>query len=603
MADPTIDAIKQKIDVKDFVAGYVALKPAGRNLKGLCPFHKEKSPSFMVNPERQIWHCFGCGKGGDIFAFLMQFENIEFIEALKVLADRAGVELKRVGTSDQKKYEVLYEINRIAKDYFRASMWEGAGLPAAAGNPALAYLKDRGLKEETINEFELGVALPGSDNLMRHLVKLGFSAADIERAGLIFKTERGMYYDRFRNRIMFPLHNHFGKVIGFTGRVQPGEESPEVGKYVNSPETPIFQKSKLLYGFWKTKNSVREQNQAVLVEGQMDFLMTYQDGVKNVVATSGTALTDEHLKLLRRLAENLVLSFDNDSAGKAAAERTIDLAQQNDLNTKVIVYAPTLAVQGRGSDPSGVGNDPTLKDPADIAKNKPGHFAELIGKAIPAMEYYFNYYGIDRGRGGDFAILKKGIRQALQKIKGIASPIEQQHWLQLLASRTGLSEQAISAEMNVVKISAAAGAKVEEPKSAVAFVDQPINRLERIVRRILSLALRDKIVMQQALDSKKYFPSAYQPVLEYLAQNLVTGTQISDSALAPELIGIVNLIYLESGFEPGKGETEQLFAELSKEGASLRRKELQEEIRKAELSKDAEKLTKLLEDYRDLARG
>lgn len=580
MSDSTIETIKQKIDVKDFVGSYVALRPAGRNLKGLCPFHKEKSPSFMVNPERQIWHCFGCGKGGDIFKFLMQFENIEFIEALKVLADRAGVELKRVGTSDQKKYEVLYEINRVAKDYFRASLAEPAGLPAKN------YLKERGLSDQTIDEFELGVALPGNDALLRHLTKMGFALPDIERAGLIFKTDRGTYYDRFRNRIMFPLHNHFGKVIGFTGRVMPGETNPELGKYVNSPETPIFQKSKLLFGFWKTKNEVREQNQAVLVEGQMDFLMAYQDGVRNLIATSGTALTDEHLVLLRRSAENLVLSFDNDSAGKAAAERTIDLAQSHDFNTKVILF-----------------DDEQLKDPADIAKANPGHFAELVKSAIPAMEYYFHYYGVTgKNDNKEITEVKKSIRSVLQKIKPIQSPVEREYWIKLLGKRTGFPDSVIEAELAHVKMNPVIGKKVEEAKGAVPFVEQPANRVERITRRLLSIALREKEVMTRVLSVKHLFPTAYQPVLEYFAQT-VAGMKIDDSAFPPEVIGSINLIHLESGFDPGVGEVEALLAQLGKESVALRRKELQEEIRKAEAAGDTDKLTKLLKEYSAISKG
>ncbi len=284
MSDTT-ELIKGKIDIVEFIRSYVALAPAGKNLKGLCPFHKEKTPSFIVSPDRQVWHCFGCGAGGDVIGFLMRYENLEFLEALKVLADKVGVSIRLSGSSDQKKYEVLFEINRVAKDFFVATLNEDMG------RPALQYLLDRGLKKETIDEFEIGLAGPNSDALVRHLTKAGYSVTDIERAGLSIKTERGTYWDRFRGRIMFPLVNHFGKVIGFTGRVMPGAESEKVGKYVNSPETPIFNKSKLLFGFFKTKNAIREADMAVLVEGQMDFLMTYQDGIKNVVATSGTALT------------------------------------------------------------------------------------------------------------------------------------------------------------------------------------------------------------------------------------------------------------------------------------------------------------------------
>lgn len=568
MADQTTELIREKVEIADFIKQYVELRPAGRSLKGLCPFHKEKSGSFMVNRDRQIWHCFGCGKGGDIFGFLMQYENIEFIEALKVLADRAGIALQRTGTGDQKKYDVLFEINRIAKDFYKSA------LSQPSGAAALKYLRERGLKDETINDFEIGVAQPGNDALMSHLTKMGYSVADVERAGLAFKTDRGTYWDRFRNRIMFPLHNHFGKVIGFTGRVMPGNESPDVGKYVNSPETAIFNKSKLLFGFFKSKAAVREENMAVLVEGQMDFLMAWQDGVKNLVATSGTALTVEHLKLLRRLAENLVLSFDNDSAGRAAAERTIDLAQVNDFNARVILF-----------------DDPTLKDPADIARVKPGHFAELVKKAVPAMEYYFSYYGINNTT--DIAAKKKAIRQILAKIKAIASPVEQQHWLTELSGRSGIPEAALSAEMLMIKVEAQLGSMVKPVESIAQLIPQIPSRIEIIVQRLLSLAIRDAETAKLVVANRDMLPEFYRPVLDQLLQG-------DAKQVPPELVGIVNLVYLQSGFDPVVGETEALLAQLKKTGVVEQKKQIQEKIRAAERSGDQAELTKLLEEYRNM---
>ena len=561
------DLIREKIDIADFVRQYVELRPAGKNLKGLCPFHKEKSGSFMVNRDRQIWKCFGCGAGGDIFSFLMKYENIEFIEALKVLADKAGVLLKNIGTPDQKKYDVLYEINRIAKDYFRSNLFE----PSSA--PALSYLKDRGLTDITTSEFELGLAPATSDGLMRHLTKMGYAVGDIERAGLAFKTDRGTYWDRFRNRIMFPLHNHFGKVIGFTGRVMPGQESADIGKYVNSPETPIFNKSKLLFGFFKSKNFVREQGTAVLIEGQMDFLMAWQDGVKNLVATSGTALTAEHLKLLRRLAENLILSFDNDSAGKAAAERTIDLAQQEDFNVKVIQF-----------------DDPALKDPADLARTKPGHFAELIAASIPAMEYYFSYYGINNP-AMDIAAKKKAIRQTLAKIKAIASPVEQQHWLTRITAMTGFGEQILLQEMAAIKIDLKPGRSIEHKIEQLG----PISRQVAISQRLLGLALRDQATYDQVAAAAADLTAEYQTILPLLKPG-------STITIPGPYIALVNLLYLQSGFEPGKNEVASLLSELHKGSLEQESRLLQQSIQQAESSKNSGLVAELLEKYRNLTQ-
>ena len=263
----TAQDIKDKIDLLDFLRGYVELRPAGKNFKALCPFHKEKTPSFMVSPDRQSWHCFGaCNEGGDVIKFLMKHENIEFFEALKILAEKAGVELGGYA-HDQRQFDALYAINAAAAEFFSDI------LAREEAAPVLRYLYERGLTDETIKTFRLGLAPTASDGFNRVLTKKGFGITDIERAGLVFKTERGTYWDRFRGRIMFPIANHFGKVVGFTGRILPNPSNPElvegpaVAKYVNSPETPIFQKSKLLYGFYKTKEAIRETKYAVLVAG------------------------------------------------------------------------------------------------------------------------------------------------------------------------------------------------------------------------------------------------------------------------------------------------------------------------------------------------
>ncbi len=573
MPGQTTDLIKEKLDIADVIKPYVHLAPAGKNLKGLCPFHKEKSGSFMVNPERQIWHCFGCGLGGDIFGFVMRYENVDFIEALKMLADKAGVELKRVGNSDQKKYDSLYEINRIAKDYFVSSLNE------PAGKAAVQYLHQRGLTDETINTFELGVALPGNDNLMRHLTKMGFAPEVIREAGLISKNDRGLYYDFFRNRIMFPLHNGSGKVIGFTGRVMPGNESADVGKYVNSHESPIFNKSKLLFGFWKTKNVIRETGTAVLVEGQMDFLMSYQDGITNAVATSGTALTAEHLTVLRRLCENLVLAFDNDGAGRAAAERTIDAAAAFDFNVRVLPLT-----EG-------------AKDPADIVKAESGKMMKLIAAAMPAMEYYFQYHGIKKDQ--ELTEKKKSIRAVLTKIKNISSPVEQSHWLGQLSARSGMSEQVLAAEMRQLKIegSKPSAATVSVPEESLATAS---NKLEMILQRLLSIVLVTPALLPHLEKHFALMPGEYQEAFEYIQKPFAAPKTGPISQL-------LDLIHLRSSLEtadPAKVEHEfkDLVLALQAEYIKSRKKEIQDELKEAEKAKDEAKVTQLLAEYQRISK-
>src|SRR3984957_1122972 len=277
MPSSTTDLIKSKLDIVEFIRGYVVLTPAGKNFKGLCPFHKEKLPSFMVSPDRQSWHCFGCGIGGSVFDFVMKYDKVEFGEALRILAEKAGVELRRENPAEYRYGGLLYDLNDAAKNYFRRAF--------AAAPVAREYLTKRGLSPEIIEEFEIGWAPNEPEGLSMHLLNSGTAPQDLMQAGLSIKTERGLMLDRFRGRIMFPIHNHTGKVVGFTGRILPQLDRGDMGKYVNSPETPIFQKSKLMYGFWKTKDTIREAKSAVLVEGQMDFLMSWQAGVKNVIAS------------------------------------------------------------------------------------------------------------------------------------------------------------------------------------------------------------------------------------------------------------------------------------------------------------------------------
>lgn len=255
MPSSTTELIKEKLDIVQFLRGYLNLQPAGKNFKASCPFHKEKTPSFMVSPERQSWHCFGCGLGGDIFGFVMRYENLEFGEALRILAEKAGVELRRLDPAEHKYTGLLFELQNAAKEFY---------IKALTSTPVVKkYLVGRQLKPETIDEFELGWAPNEPEALSMHFLNRGYAPDDILRAGLAVKTERGLLLDRFRGRIMFPIHNHFGKVVGFTGRLLPQFENENVGKYVNSPETPIFNKSRLLYGFWKSKNSIQDRKSVV----------------------------------------------------------------------------------------------------------------------------------------------------------------------------------------------------------------------------------------------------------------------------------------------------------------------------------------------------
>lgn len=554
--------IKDKLNVVDVLKEHIQLQPAGRNFKALCPFHHEKSPSFMVSPERNTWHCFGCGEGGDIFTFIMKFENVEFGEALKILAEKAGVELRRVSPMEYKQLGLLYDLNSAARDFYRKQY--------AAVATAQEYIKSRGLKSDTVEEFEIGWAPQSTDELSRHLVNLGYAPEDVIRAGLALKSDRGLMFDRFRGRIMFPIWNHSGKTVGFTGRILPQFDTGEMGKYVNSPETPIFQKSKLLYGFQRAKNAIRDAGAAFLVEGQMDMIMTWQAGVKNVVATSGTALTAEHLHSIRRLTENLVLSFDNDSAGYTALERAIDLAEAMDFGVKVAV------VEG-------------FKDAAEAVQKNPGYMAELIKEAKPAPQYYFDRY-LPKGVGDlrDREYLLK-LRRVAQKLMHISSPVERSAWLKQLSSLTGMAETALVEEAANAELGAGDSQKKEE--IAKEQFHRNLSRRALLTERLLAMVAATND-FTAGKDVVIYFPEPYPEVWAILE----SGGRKSPK---PELDTIINTALLVPE-ELDPRELEDIKRHLRREYLKERRQALSLEVKQAEYAKDETRLAEALKKLSEL---
>ena len=320
--------VKEAANIVDVIAEYVNLKRSGRNYLGLCPFHEDRKPSFIVNEERQIFRCFGCGVGGDVIAFFMKFHNLEFAEAVKELARRFDIPFTSEKDPLAGKRAELLAINDKAKRFFEHLLWV-----AKAGEPARDYLKNRGLSEKTARLFGLGFASPSYDSLVSHLRLAGVSLSLAEEAGLLLRREDGSFYDRFRNRLIFPIFDAAGRVAGFGGRVI-GEGEP---KYLNSPETPVYHKGSILYGFYQTKAAVREAGFGFVVEGYFDLLSLYDQGVKEVVATLGTALTAQHVRLLRGLSAEWYLVFDADEAGLKAALRAAPIFLNANLFPKVVI--------------------------------------------------------------------------------------------------------------------------------------------------------------------------------------------------------------------------------------------------------------------------
>lgn len=563
MENSPTQLIKEKLDLVQTIKGYIELTPAGRNFKGLCPFHGEKTPSFMVSPDRGSWHCFGCGLGGDIFTFVMKYDNLEFGEALKVLAEKAGVELRRVSPQEYKQFGLLYDINAAAKEFFRAELEKT--------DVARKYLSERKLAPETVSEFEVGWAPNAKDLLAVHLIKIGFAPADIERAGLIGKNDRGMVYDRFRGRIMFPIHNHIGKVVGFTGRILPQLDTGDMGKYINSPETPIFQKSKLLYGFWKSKNPIRDAGSAFLVEGQMDFLMTWQSGMKNVIATSGTALTAEHLRTLRRATDRLVLSFDSDEAGLNALERAIDLAEAEDFGVKIARLGE-------------------YKDPADAVVADPAFLPKAVAEAVPAPQFYFDRYLPAKSDLKDRDYLAK-LRLVLGKLRHMASPVERDLWMKELAMRAGVSADTLQSEMAAMAETADPAASKKESVEAAPGEERKLSRRELLAERYLAAIVTAGDFTSDE-DVIFYLPEAYRDVFEILRR----GERHSPDPRLDERLNAILLV----GEDMPPAEQAQLKDQIRREYLRERREDLAAEVRRAEQSGDEAALQKALKDLAEM---
>lgn len=413
------DEIRGKLNIVDIIQEYVPLKKAGANFKAPCPFHKETVPSFMVSLDKQIWHCFGCGKGGSIFDFIMEIENVEFPEALRILANKAGVILRRENPKVRNEKVRILEANEEAARYFNYILEK-----TDIGKKAFSYLRERGVSDEIISDFQLGFA-PSWHTTEEFLLKKGFSCEEILKAGLTVKNEKGKVYDRFRSRIMFPVKDTHGNVIGFGGRIL--DKNEEGAKYINTPETPAYHKSRVLFNLNNAKKEIKEKEKVVLVEGYMDVIASYKAGVKNVVASSGTALAREQIFLIKRYTPNLLMAFDADSAGKEATKRSIKETLSAGLNTEIIEL------------PSG-------EDPGSLAVKDPEKWQELVARPEPVIDFYFKkaIEGIDlKSIEGK----KKIAEEILPVLKSIANIVVQGVYMGKLAKEIDIDEKYLWEEL------------------------------------------------------------------------------------------------------------------------------------------------------------
>ena len=466
--DSQIEEIKNRLNVLDIVGNYVKLTKTGVNYRGICPFHSEKGPSFFVSPARQMWKCFGCGKGGDIFAFIKEIEGVEFGDALRILAAKAGVELKRENPQLRSERQRLYEICDLSCLFFEkqlgASDW---------GKKAKEYLLKRGISEISIKKWRLGYSPDTWQGLSDFLVGRGYKREEILKAGLAVKSDKGNDpYDRFRGRIIFPIFDLNSQPIGFGARIfkePPARQNAAAfggAKYINTPQTLLYDKSNVLYGINFAKVPARKQNHCVLTEGYTDAIMAHQAGFENTVAVSGTALTPRHLNLLKRYTDNLLLAFDMDLAGNTATKRGIDLAESAGFNIKVI-------------------NAYSEKDPADIILENPENWKASLEKSRTIMDYYFDSAlssfdkNIPQGK-------KEIGRMILPAIKRMPNKIEQSHWVGKLAYVLNVKEEAILEELKGVKQEIAAGQAVVAEEKIM-----PLGRKRLLEEKIVSLVIKN----------------------------------------------------------------------------------------------------------------
>ena len=428
------DEIKSKVDIAELVGEYLSLKPAGpQRFRALCPFHSERTPSFHVSADKQIWHCFGCSEGGDCFSFVMRMEGMDFPEALRHLGKKVGVEVKRFAAAESNEKQRLVEANEIAAEFFRTTL-----ASSDLGKVARDYLSRRGIDEALADKFKLGFAPDTWDSMTFALSTRGFQPMEIERAGLALKRKDGSgVFDRFRARIMVPLRDQHGNVVGFTGRAMPGAPD-DSAKYMNSPETPIYHKGRLLFGLDLAKQSIKRAGHVIVVEGNLDVIASHKAGIENIVASSGTALTEEHVALLKRFTSTLVFSFDADAAGFKAAQRGIALARAASMDVRVAVL------------PADAG-----KDPDDAVQKDPQLWRDAVTKTVPIMQYL-----IERAvTGRDLANVddKRAVAAlVLPELSQITDVIEREHWLQTVSDllRTDLGQLRAS-----LKTSTAMGAE------------------------------------------------------------------------------------------------------------------------------------------------
>jgi DNA primase len=550
-----VDQIKERLSIVDVIGSYIKLEPAGINMKARCPFHNERTPSFFVSPARGSFHCFGCAKGGDMFTFVQEIEGLDFSGALRLLATKAGVELtSNFSKKEVDENEVLYRILDDATTYFQNNLEEYFH--------GKEYLRGRGLHSETIEKFRIGYAKDEWRSLLNFLVSKKYTPEDIEKTGLIIKSEKG-FYDRFRGRIMFPISDRQGKVVAFSGRMYPPTQDERVAKYVNSPETVLYNKSVILYGYDKAKQAILKNKRAVVVEGQMDLVLAHQSGTEESVAVSGTALTDQHLSLIKRFCDVLILCFDSDNAGVNAVSKSTEKALMQGFDVRAVHL-------------------PLGMDPADMIKEKPEEWKKLLLNSTHVIDFFLDVI-IEKEK--DLRIVRREVSQKiLPYIAKISDRIDRAHFIQEVAKKIGLASDVITQEVDRI------GRGVIAPSESIKKIDSPPerSRIDVFKDEVAGIFLANQSVEGLDLEAeKKYLEEAIEIPYEEFMESIPSPKRGTLALQAEIMISDPHRI---------QEALHELIHNIYKERLRLAYEHTKKELSEAELSKDEETIKKLLNE-------
>ena len=594
-----VEEVKSRLNIVDVVGEYVRLTKAGANWKGLCPFHHEKSPSFMVNEEKQIFHCFGCTKGGDVISFIQEIESLEFREALKILAEKAGVQLDEYKSEDSGNKKRILAALELATKFYETQLWKGVGK-----DKILQYLRGRGLKDESIQKFRLGYAPNGWMNILNFLTERGYMLDEISKTGLLVEKNNETrnqkpeerYYDRFRDRIMFPIMDIMGNVIGYSARVAPGGDESQA-KYVNTPETIVYSKSKVLYGISHAKNDIKQKNYVLLVEGNMDVIASSQVGLQNVVAISGTALTSDQITMIKRYTDNIAMLFDMDNAGQQAAQKSADLCFQKDVNVKIVTLKDG-------------------KDAADVVAKDPKLLLQSARESVAAMEYFWSVtlkkYDKNTADG------KNNIaKEAIAHVANFKNKIEKTHWIKKIAHELDVEENVINDVLQTINT---APERYVEKQPIIDEKPSSFQKRSAIIRDSLAGVIMNNSKIWKDIFEKEIASDWVQndSLLQFILQK-GHETDFSFDALLRSItdesaIERLRKIYFDTKYrftEDGVIEySEEDLRELAASYIFQYTKELQKEklhsiireIEQAEQKGDKETLTKLMSEFTKLSQ-